>query len=268
VKPQEVYLAWAPTDSIWSPWAIPVPFAQIVCVPINVESDLNGIQSLAEKLIPAPDLAVVLDLPGEQSARLGLALAMRGFRPVPVIDGSPGPDVLGTVKGVLLSGPTVVADRSIAVDMRQLMRWLCIGAVVLPSFNLTPNARPVFILDALRTGTANSLGPEVFDNRWKTFPQDFPSARFLKEQGISQVLLIQTSASEPSEDLGHVLLRWQEDGIAIHVASASNVGSSHPIQIHRPPLFRTLWYRALALIGLKRAANGGFGAWPHGSGGG
>jgi hypothetical protein len=32
VKPEEVYLAWAPTESIWSPWAIPVPFAQIVCV--------------------------------------------------------------------------------------------------------------------------------------------------------------------------------------------------------------------------------------------
>ena len=267
MKPQEVYLAWA-VDSIWSPWAIPVPFAQILCVTIDVESELHGIQSLAEGLVLMPDLAIVLDLPGEHSARLGIALAMRGFRPVPVIDGSPGPDVLGTLKGLLFSGPTVVEDKNIAVDMRQLMRWLCIGAALLPSFNLTSNARPVFILDALRIGTTHSLGPEVFDNRWKTFPQDFPSARFLKEQGISQVLLIQTSASEPTEDLGHVLLRWQEDGIAIHAASAGNVGSSHPIQIHRPRLFRTLWYRALALIGLKRGARGGFGAWPHGSDGG
>ena len=268
MKPQEVYLAWAPADSIWSPWAIPVPFAQILFMTNEDKSELDGIQTLTDGFVPAPDLAVVLDLPGEQSARLGLALAMRGLRPVPVIDGSPGPDVFATAKGILFSGPTVVASRSIAVDMRQLMRWLYIGAAVLPSLNLTSNARPVFILDALRVGAANNLGPEVFDNRWKTFPQDFPSARFLKEQGISKVLLIQASASNPSEDLSHVLLRWQEDGIVIHAAPAGDFGSSHPIDIRRPPLFRSLWHRAWALIGLQRASRGEFGAWPRGSGSG
>jgi hypothetical protein len=235
---------------------------------MDTENELKGLEGLAEGLSPEPDLAVVIDLPGEQSARLGLSLAMRGFRPVPVIDGSPGPDFLGIVSGAMLAGSSVVANRSVAVDMRQLIRWLCIGAAGLPSFNIALNARPVFLLDSMRTGAATGVGPEIFDNRWKTFPQDFPSARFLNEQRISRVLLIQACLEQPGEDLAHVLLRWQEGGIVIHAARADDLGASQLIRVHRPGLFRSLWYRALALIGLKRSASGGFGAWPHGSGGG
>ena len=268
MRPEEIYLAWAPAGSKWSPWAIPVPFAQIVCVPTDAESELRSIEGLAAGLESETDLAVVIDLPGEQSARLALSLAMRGFRPVPVIDGSPGPNSLSTVSAVLLAGPSIVANDSVAVDMRQLVRWLCIGATALPSFNLQPNARPVFLLDSMRTGSATGVGSEIFDNRWKAFPQDFPSARFLKEQGIGRVLLIQASVAQPCEDLAHVLLRWQEEGIAIHAASADDVKSRLPIQVYRPNSFRKLWYRMLALIGLKRSMAGGFGGWPQGSGGG
>jgi len=40
------------------------------------------------------------------------------------------------------------------------------------------------------------------------------------------------------------------------------------ITIKRPSQFRALWYRTLALLGLRRAPAGGFGAWPHSSSGG
>jgi hypothetical protein len=267
VNPEEVYLSWAPPESVWSPWAIPVPFAQIVCVPLELERELAGIDFLAHGVVPESDLAVVLDLPGDQAVRLSLALALRGFRPVPVIDGSPGPDILGTSRATFVVQPAVATRVAVAVDMSQTLRWLCIGAELLPSLKISANANPVFLLDALRTGRAGSFGAESFDNRWKTFPQDFPSARFLKEHGIRRVLSIQEIAGQPSEDLAHVLLRWQEEGISIYVSNVAAASSSELIRVNRPSQFRALWQRALALIGLKRATVGGFGAWPQGSGG-
>lgn len=266
MKPEEVYLAWAPPDSIWSPWAIPVPFAQIVCISPDIEKELAVVDALEKGLTPESDLAVVVDLPGADAIRLGLGLALRGFRPVPVIDGSPGPDVLGT-QPLFGDSSAVAISPSTAVDMRQTMHWLCLGAALLQPLKIAENAPPVFILDALRIGRV-STGPEVFDNRWKTFPQDFPSARFLKEQGIRRALLIQDIVAQPSEDLAHVLLRWQEEEISLYVSNAAACGSMEPIRINRPSHFRALWHRALALIGLRRGAAGGFGAWPQGSGGG
>jgi hypothetical protein len=266
VKPEEVYLAWAPLDSIWSPWAIPVPFAQIVCVLLDARQEMEGVNNLAGGLLPAPDLAVILDLPGDQAVRLSLALASRGFRPVPLIDGSPGPQILGISASFNASQPA--GHAAIAVDMRQTLRWLCIGAAQLNGLNISTNASPAFLLDASRIGFGRNLGPEVFDNRWKTFPQDFPSARFLLEHGIRRIFLIQDTVAQAAEDLAHVLLRWQEEGLAIFAASAAAVDAPTLITVRRPSQFRALWYRALALLGLHRASAGGFGAWPHSSGGG
>ena len=266
MKPEEVYLAWAPPDSIWSPWAIPVPFAQIVCVLLDATREMEGVNDLAGGLSPAPDLAVILDLPGDQAVQLSLALASRGFRPVPLIDGSPGPQIPSIFLSLNVARPTGPAD--IAVDMSQTLRWLCIGAVQLNGLNISANANPVFLLDALRIGSGQNLGPEVFDNRWKTFPQDFPSARFLLEHGIRRIFLIQDRVAQPAEDLAHVLLRWQLEGLAIFAASAAAVDVPTLISVRRPSQFRALWYRALALLGLRRASAGGFGAWPHSSGGG
>src|SRR5260370_32262355 len=133
MKPEEAYLAWAPTDSIWSPWAIPVPFAQIVCVPLETEKELVGLEALTKGLELENDLAAAVDLPGVDAVRLGLAAALRGFRPVPVIDGSPGPDILGTSQNMFAVHQVVTSSASTAVDMRQTMRWLCIGAALLPT---------------------------------------------------------------------------------------------------------------------------------------
>ena len=79
MNPEEVYLSWAPPESVRSPWAIPVPFAQIVCVALELETELAGIDFLAHGVVPESDLAVVFDLPGDQAVRLSLALALRGL---------------------------------------------------------------------------------------------------------------------------------------------------------------------------------------------
>src|SRR5215470_5102291 len=95
MTPEEVYQIWAPADSAWSPWVIPVPFAQMVCVENDLNPDLSNVSEIAGKFEPSRELGMVIDLPGEISIKLGLSLAERGFRPVPVVDGSPGPGITG-----------------------------------------------------------------------------------------------------------------------------------------------------------------------------
>lgn len=268
MTPEEVYEIWAPADSIWSPWAIAVPFAQMICVEEDREPDFSETERVSALFEPSADLAMVVDLPGFEAITLGLALALKGFRPVPVIDGSPGPGVTG-LSGSWMDGATLHAEFSgTAVDMRQMLRAICRGASLLRGLRIARNASPVFLLDAMRTAEGRAIGDEVFDNRWKTFPQDYPSARFLQEHGIGRVVLLQERIGQPREDLSHVLTRWQEAGIQLEVHGASEGGSPQKLSVKRPSHFRSLWQRALEILGLRRGAFGGFGNWPHGSSGG
>lgn len=268
MTPEEVYRIWAPPDSIWSPWAIPVPFAQMVCVESASLLQLSDVEGILGRFEPSPDLAVVVDLPGEISVKLGLAIAKRGLRPVPVLDGSPGPGVVGLGGAWMEHDSVPVGPSGTAVDMRKTLRWLCHGASLLRDLQILPNASPVFLLDAGRMAAGRPVSEREFDNRWKTFPQDYPSGRFLQEYGIRRALLVQTHASQPHEDLSHVLLRWQEAGIRLEVYGTAVGGPPQELSVNRPSHFRALWQRALALLGLRRGAFGGFGDWPHGTGGG
>jgi len=104
---------------------------------------------------------------------------------------------------------------------------------------------------------------KVFDNRWMTFPQDFPSGSFLRNRGICTVVFVHDKfQTQPPEDLAHVLLRWQEDGIAIQSKSARFGEAPVSINVVRPFRFRAAWYRALAALGLRRNDAGGFGGYP------
>ena len=247
---EEIYLRWAPESSPWSAWVIPVPFAQLTLLSWTQDAepqlgfDLGDLAGAVSK-----DVAIVVDLPGAQLIPFGLALSQLGYRPVPVIDGSPGP------------------SQSI-VDMTVLLRELKRGAEVLGGMTIPQDAPPAFLLDAMRMKGHYAPTPELFDNRWKTFPQDFPSGQFLQERGISGVLLVQENAGQPQEDLAHVLLRWEEAGLRLKVFSTRTGGSYLELHVNRPSHFRMLWQRALAMLGLRRASIGGFGNWPHSTGGG
>jgi len=268
MMPEEVYQIWAPADSEWSPWAIPVPFAQMTCVGLETSLDLSECEAVSDSFAPSPELAMIVDLPGELAIKMGLALALQGFRPVPVIDGSPGPGVNGLGGSWMDLGPLPAELSKTAVDMRQLLRGICQGASILGNLRLAPNTSPVFLLDAMRMAEGRFIADSVFDNRWKTFPQDYPSARFLQERGIRRVVVIQERAGQPQEDLSHVLLRWEEAGMRLEVYGTKEGGVARELRVNRPSHFRMLWQRALAMFGLRRGASGGFGDWPHGSGGG
>jgi hypothetical protein len=243
-------------------------FCADVCVGKDIPFDLSGLAETADWFDAAPDLAMVLDLPGDKAIKLGLALAQKEFRPAPLIDGSPGPGVNGLGEAWVESEPLPAATSGTAVDMRRLLRGLCQGTRVLRELKLAADASPVFLLDASRLAGGRPINDGVFDNRWKTFAQDFPSARFLQERGIRRVMLVQEQAAQPQEDLSHVLLRWQEAGIRLEVCGIAENGPVRELHVTRPSHFRALWQRALAILGLRRAASGGFGNWPHSTGGG
>ena len=261
MKREEVFLAWAPKDSVWSPWVLPVPFAQMNCLDfapaLEVKADSFPWILQGDK----EEFAYILDLPGEQAIRYGLTMAGLGLRPVPVIDGSPGAGEFYFSREPQAS-TTPAWHPNVAVDMTELLRALCEGASVLPGISIAPNALPAFLLDSRRMSGQRVLSNEIYDNRWQVFPQDFPSAKFLLEHGVRRVMLVQEHKGQPQEDLAHVLLRWQEGGIAIETVGISDGSSREEIRVTKPSWFRRIWYRALAVLKLRRSWSGGFGGFP------
>lgn len=233
------YKLWAPENSLWSNWVKPVLFADVPKVasfpPVNWRS---------ANVAWAPPVeaanAIILDLPEAESVWLGLALAAGGYCPVPLFNGASGPSAI--------------------VEVGRIAGALHEAASELAALTVAPNAPPVFLLDANRSGGGKTVSPGKFDNRWVVFPQDFPSANFLLANGIRSVVLGQPSVAEPQRDLAHVLLRWQEAGVAIQACDVQAASAPVPMKVSRPGNFRLLWYRALVLAGLRRNSAGGFGA--------
>jgi hypothetical protein len=162
------------------------------------------------------------------------------------------------VKGLGLSEPP---EPYAVIDMRDLVQAICQGTSVLENLEFSENAPPAFLLDSRRLENPAPKTPGLFDNRWMVFPQDFPSASLLKDRGIDAVLLVQSGREQPSDDLAHVLLRYQEAGLKIYSKDPANTDPCASITVRRPSGFRTVWYRAMAMLGLRRNSAGGFGSF-------
>jgi hypothetical protein len=239
MTPSELYKLWAPDDALWSNWAKPVLFAESST---RVTFQPVVLRSLDVDWAPSSEAgtALILDIEGVQAVWTGVALAARGYRPVPLFNGASGP--------------------SAVVDVGRVAGALHAAADDLAGARIAPDAPPVFLLDTHRSGGSAIVSPGRFDNRWVVFPQDFPSANFLLAHGIRAVLLVQAGATSPQSDLAHVLLRWQEAGLAMWGCDVLNNPKPAALLVQRPGNFRRLWYRALVLAGLRRNSAGGFGA--------
>lgn len=238
---EELFECWAPAWSDWSAWAKPALFATIPASTLARADDgtvtaVADITWLREHIAGG---AVVVDLPGVQAVHLGLALARLGLRPVPLLN--------------------TTFDPTAVISMDAVVAALRDGAAVLAPEQIPPDAPPAFLLDARRMKPELPALPGTYDNRWLVFPQDFPSARYLRENGVERVTLLSAGA-RPADDLAHVLLRWQEAGLTVWHADPGDPRSLQAIEVHRPPRYRWVWYRLLAVLGLRRNAAGGFGA--------
>lgn len=244
---RELYEIWAPAGSPWSQWAKPALFAELPeSTPVRGnEPHLPQIGQLADGRT-----ALVVDLSGGAAVQLGLALSLCGFCPVPLFNGAYHSD------GV--------------VSVTEIVSGLWQGAWLLPERHIASDAPPAFLLDFDRMTGCKAAEPGQFDNRWMTFPQDFPSARTLSATGIRRVVLIHPPSRQnrAQSDLVHVLLRWREAGLEVVTAYPPELDQTRPLSLKKPGMFRSLWYRALTTLRLRRNDSAGFGSViPHPSGG-
>jgi hypothetical protein len=248
---EQTFELWVPERSPWALWSKPVLFS---CL------GAPGFDQPLEPLPPPPSISswvpnadgttlLVVDLPGVQSVQLGEALALAGFRPVPLFNAVSGPNELVQVRSIVRS-----------------IQQVSIRALSLLS-SLPNDAPAAFLLDAdRRLGRVPRAGD--FDNRSISLPTDFPSANFLQSRGVTHVLLLTVkgdglvSEDQPASDLAHTLLRWQLAGLHIRLLQMSEtfeVSTAKAIEVKRPHRFRAIWHNALSLLGLRRNPLGGFG---------
>ncbi|MBI5485779.1 MAG: hypothetical protein HY905_00450 [Deltaproteobacteria bacterium] len=240
MTPQELFRLWAPDEALWSRWAKPVAFLGTIDddgVPARPAPEGAPAEVVA---VPGPDagIAVVVNLPGAASVATGVALAQRGFRPVPLFNG--------------------VADPNGCIDVQVVRRALQAHAPTIAALPLLPAAPPAFLLDKFRLAGGGPPPPGMFDNRWLVLPQDLPSGAFLAGNGIRRAVLLD-GPGWLDDDLGHVLRRWQEAGLRLERLDPASPPPV-PLDVPRPSRFRSLWYRAAAALGLRPNSAGGFGA--------
>jgi hypothetical protein len=251
---RECFEAWA-GDHEWSDWTKPTLFASELFPSFakvgqqSLPDTANGALELALRNVvryrqsDGARACVVADMPGERPLQVGAALTEHGFAPVVLFNG-----VASARK------PIVSNDEPI----KALIRYSAALRVV-------QEPSPAFLLDSRRM--QGKPLPGWYDNRWVTFPQDFPSGGLLRMRGVKRCYLI-LDPQRLSDDLAHVLKRWQDAGIEMYSAH-----DGEPIKVQKPPLYRALYYRWSALMGLKPNSFGGFGApipevTSHGFGGG
>lgn len=258
---EEIFAAWSPHESLWATWVKPVLFAHLdgaTIIPANTGTayEVGWAPSIEERT------ALVLDLPKDEGVWLGIALAGRGYRPVPLYNALPLPF------GVPAFDPA--SQRSVAaVDVGPIVSALRQAADQLALLNIAPEAPPVFLLDANRQGSGVRMLPDEFDNRSVCFTTDFPSANYMITCGLKGVLVVQRERVEPQTDLAHVLRRWQDAGLPLQRIRIEQPTERERFEVKRPPWYRAMFQRVLAAFGLRRAPGGGFGAWiPESSAGG
>lgn len=194
---KEIFRIWAPVHSKWSAWVRPVPFVEI-----NEHSKQYYSSSIAmpSRCITEeynPDMAVILDLPGEESVIEGLALAGRGYQPIPIFNGT-----------IEQQGARAT------VDNQSVARALCLGADILRNIEISDNALPVFLLDRNRRNRFK-MDVSIFDNSWDVYPQDMPSAEYLINNGIRRILVI---GENLEKDLQKLVYEYQRKKIEIYLA--------------------------------------------------
>ena len=231
---------WAPAGADWSNWVKPVLFA-----------GYNG-QQLEPLPLPEIDVAwappaegrtaLVIDLPGALGVHVGLALAQRGYRPVPLYN-------------AVLPPPGV---RSV-VDGMPILAALVRGVDQLKALSIPSSAPPAFLLDADRRFGEPRPAPPAFDNRSVCFPTDFPSAMLLQTRGITRAMLVQAGYFQPQPDVGHTLRLWQRNGIELSSHAVGKGAQPKPLSVFRPSVLGWIGYRVLMLLRLRTAPLGGFG---------
>lgn len=198
---KELFRIWAPTGKRWVDWVRPVPFVMM--------DEYSKIYNTTNTIIQTADYigecdkntAVIVDLPGDESVKEGLALAKAGFRPIPVFNGT-----------IEQQGARATVDNQ-SVGMA-----LMHGARELAELEMDDEAAPAFLLDCNRLHRFK-MDVTVFDNSWDVYPQDLPSADYIVSNGIQRVIVVGESVSK---DLKKILFEYQKKKITIFLTNRYN----------------------------------------------
>jgi hypothetical protein len=191
---RKLYDIWAPAGKRWVDWVRPVPFLEI--------DHYTKAYSMTSRNLPeitcvdgeAKDMAVIVDLPGGESVAKGMALAKKGFRTIPVFNGTLEQE----------GARATVDNQSAGMALLQATEMLM-------SMKLADDAPPAFLADTNRL-QRHVMVESLFDNSWDVYHQDLPSAEYLWQQGIRRVVLI---CNTPAEDLKKILYPYRKRGMEI-----------------------------------------------------
>lgn len=208
---KEIYRIWAPEGAKWVGWVRPVPFvAMSECTKMYGFSDFTipTVDYIDEQFAGA---ALIVDLPGVESVKEGLALARVGYRPIPVYNGT-----------IEQQGARATVDnQSVAIG-------LAMGAGELAQIQIKEDALPAFLVDSNRMNRFK-MEISLFDNSWDLYHQDLPSAEYFLQNEIRKVIII---GERFSKDLQKILYDFQKKKIEIFWMK--RYGTPKKVTIHKP----------------------------------
>lgn len=192
---REVFRIWAPSSSKWSKWVKPVPFISMSKVGLDISEKYEN--DTVSSVDFDKDTALIIDLPGMEGIKEAIVLAKKGYRPVPIYNG------------------TIPQENAISnVDTTQIQSGLILEADKLEKIKLLDDAPPAFMIDSNRTNMFK-MSPSIFDNSWDLYDQDIPSSKYLLNAGVKKIIVI---SSKLQRDLKPILFNFQKQGLEIYLA--------------------------------------------------
>lgn len=179
---KDVYRAWAPVGKKWVDWVRPVPFVELhghierfnpstFILPCLVKFELDE------------HTAIVVDLPGPRSVEIGILLAQKGMRPIPIYNG-----VMEQM------GARATSDND---SFFGALIW---GASILNKTEIKDDACPVFLTDSNRL-MRRKMNESIFDNSWDIYHQDLPTEEYFLNNGITKIVIISEKLSKDLKDI-------------------------------------------------------------------
>lgn len=208
---KEMYNIWAPAGKKWVDWVRPVPFALMKDYSKGYRFSDGNNRQLDAEYEKYRDAAIIVDLPGAESVQEGIALAKAGFRPIPIFNGT-----------IEQQGARAT------VDNQTVGMGLVWGTAQLAKIEIKEDALPAFLVDRNRLNRFK-MDDSLFDNSWDVYPQDLPSAEYLLNNGIGQIIVIGESLAK---DLKKILYEFQKKGLRILFTKGYE--APRKITVHRP----------------------------------
>ena len=195
MRGKEIYKIYAPNGAKWTDWIRPVPFVAIDTYNRKPIADWMERKAMFLKNYQQ-DTAIFVDLPGKESIEFSIDLAYKGYRPIPIFNGTDEqPGSQATTNTYLIES------------------CLINGSEKLKNIKLNNNANPAFLLDSYRTNRYRAK-ESIFDNSWDLYKQDIPSAEYFKQNGITKIIIVGDAIQR---DLKKIFLKFQEKGIDIYL---------------------------------------------------